>query len=505
MAEPDPRRYRFGPLERRGVIGSFRASQVLLVGGAVALAVILIRAAATAVGVIAAFGLIAVAVMAAFFPIAGRSAEEWTPVGVSAALRHLRGRHRFRSRMASSGSRARRDGVAEPALSLPDCLNGLELLSAPLAGEDVGIVKDRGAKTYTGVLSVRVASFGLLDRAEQERRIASWGWVLAGLASEGNPVSRIQWIERTAPADAEEIGRYLNGAWDRERVSAQDSVMRSYLELIDQAGAATQDHELLVCVQVDARRGGRQMKKLSQNGGLDAGACALLIRELEMVGDRLVAADVTVDGALRPRMLARAIRLAYDPYARPLFIGGRNGNTGSGGVAHTAAFPTAADTSWSSYRTDSAVHATAWIAGWPRSDVGVSFLAPLLMHTTTLRTVSVTMEPVPPSRAFREAEAARTADAADDELRRRHGFLPTARRRKLVESAARREQELADGHASIRFAGYVTVSARDEHQLERSFVEVAHAAQQSRLELQRLYGEQDAAFTFTLPLCRGLR
>ena len=69
----------------------------------------------------------------------------------------------------------------------------------------------------------------------------------------------------------------------------------------------------------------------------------------------------------------------------------------------------------------------------------------------------------------------------------------------------RREQELADGHASIRFAGYVTVSARDEAHLERSFVEVAHAAQQSRLELQRLYGEQDAAFTYTLPLCRGLR
>jgi hypothetical protein len=170
-----------------------------------------------------------------------------------------------------------------------------------------------------------------------------------------------------------------------------------------------------------------------------------------------------------------------------------------------SAFPTAADASWNCYRTDGAVHATAWIAGWPRSDVGVSFLAPLLMHTTTIRAVSVTMEPVPPSRAFREAEAARTADAADDELRRRHGFLPTARRRKLVESAVRREQELADGHASIRFAGYVTVSARDEAHLERSFVEVAHAAQQSRLELQRLYGEQDAAFTYTLPLCRGLR
>lgn len=505
MAEPDQRRYRFGPLERRGVIGSFRATQVLLVGGAVGVDVILIRSAATPVGVVAAFGLIAAAAIAAFFPIAGRSAEEWAPVAVSAGLRYLTGRNRYRSKTPIAGVRARPGSIAEPTPSLPECLRGLELLSAPLGGEKVGIVKDHGAKTYTAVLAARVASFGLLDRAEQERRIASWGWLLAGLASEGSPVARIQWIERTAPADADEMGRYLNEAWDRARVPAQGSVMRSYLELIDHAGAATQDHELLVCVQVDARRGGRQMKKLGQRDGLDAGACALLIRELEAVGDRLAAADVAVDGVLRPRMLARAIRLAYDPYARPLFTRTRDEDVEYGGVAPSAAFPTAADTSWGSYRTDGAVHATAWIAGWPRSDVGVSFLAPLLMHTTTLRTVSVTMEPVPPSRAFREAEAARTADAADDELRRRHGFLPTARRRKVVESAVRREQELADGHASIRFAGYVTVSARDENQLERAFVEVSHAAQQSRLELQRLYGEQDAAFTFTLPLCRGLR
>jgi hypothetical protein len=51
----------------------------------------------------------------------------------------------------------------------------------------------------------------------------------------------------------------------------------------------------------------------------------------------------------------------------------------------------------------------------------------------------------------------------------------------------------------------VTVSAPDEEGLERACAEVEHAAQQARLELQRLYGEQDSAFTFTLPLGRGLR
>ena len=35
--------------------------------------------------------------------------------------------------------------------------------------------------------------------------------------------------------------------------------------------------------------------------------------------------------------------------------------------------------------------------------------------------------------------------------------------------------------------------------------EIEHAAQMARLELLRLYGQQEGAFTYTLPLCRGLR
>jgi hypothetical protein len=64
---------------------------------------------------------------------------------------------------------------------------------------------------------------------------------------------------------------------------------------------------------------------------------------------------------------------------------------------------------------------------------------------------------------------------------------------------------LADGHAEFRYAGFVTVSGQDADELERSCAEVEHAAQQARLELVRLYGQQTEAFTFTLPLGRGLR
>ena len=94
-----------------------------------------------------------------------------------------------------------------------------------------------------------------------------------------------------------------------------------------------------------------------------------------------------------------------------------------------------------------------------------------------VRAIAVTIEPTSPLKAIREVEAARTSDVADSDLRGRMGFIETARGRRRTEAVARREEELADGHA----------------------------AQMARLELLRLYGQQDESFTYTLPLCRGLR
>jgi hypothetical protein len=73
-------------------------------------------------------------------------------------------------------------------------------------------------------------------------------------------------------------------------------------------------------------------------------------------------------------------------------------------------------------------------------------------------------------------------------------------------SGSAKRPPLADGHAELRYAAYVTVSAPigDEEALDRGCAEVEHAAQQARLRLERLYGEQDYSFTFGLPLCRGL-
>ena len=499
------RRYRFGPLERRGLVGSLRPLQTFVLAASLAAGVILMRLLPSGVGVLAAIALVLVALVFCFWPVAGRSADEWLPVIGRFMTRRASGGHLHLSAAPQAGITVAPGREPQPVVSLPAPAVGLELLAAPFRSDAIGVIKDRRARTYTAVLAVKVSSFGLLDRSEQEARQGSWGSVLASLAREGSPVSRIQWLERTVPADGDEIGRYVGEAWDRGSVPLESLAMQSYLDLAGSAPAVTKDHDLFVCLQIDAKRASRQIKRIGGKLGADAGASTVLLRELEALGERLGAADVRVVGALRPGMVASALRVAFDPWSRPGLARLGSVDRERDGIDEAAAWPAATETSWATYRTDGALHATYWIASWPRTDVGAAFLSPLLLHAQMVRAVAVTIEPISPLRAIREVESARTNDLADRELRGRMGFMETARRRRMAEATSQREEELADGHAAVRFAGYITVSARSEDELERHCSEIEHAAQMARLEPLRLYGQQEEAFTYTLPLCRGLR
>jgi hypothetical protein len=497
----EPRSYRFGALERGGFVGSLRVSQLVLLGSCTLCALVgflVLGSRYPAAAILLALGLATLAILGAFLPLGGAPLADWAPV----LMRYLARRRHWRSALPLSGvvSRELRDR-ANDALALPPELTHVELLSMPLRGAEVGVLADRLGGTYTATLAVRVAAFGLLDSSEQERRLERWGMVLAGLAREGTPVSRVQWIERSLPSDGDEIGRYLAEARD-QAVPVGSRSIASYLDLVDRAGIVTQDHELFLALQIERRRAARGIKRL---GGGDEGACAVLVRELELLAERLQGAQIGVRGVLRPSSLAKALRVAYDPWSRIALARMEARDPAANGVSVSGAGPLAAEERWGSYSTDGACHASFLIATWPRIEVPAVWLMPLLTQGGVLRTVSVTMEPISLARATREAEAARTADLEEEQLRREHGFVTKARTRRRQEANVRREAELSRGHAELRFAGFVTVSARHEEELELSCERVEHAATQAHLELRRMWGMQAAGFTYTLPLGGGLR
>jgi hypothetical protein len=491
--------YRFGPLERRGLLGPVRAGQALLLSIGALLAILILDQSPSAEGALVATLLFAGAVALALMPIGRRTAEEWAPIAISFASRRAFGGARFLSRAPTRGAVAtgRQGGhpaVNAPSSDPPPSLRDVRINKAEYRGRPIGVLSSGRGRRLVAALACRVQGFSLLDPEAQERRLARWGLVLSGAA--GAPVRRLQWLERTVPAQGDELARWVASERDPAIPLRGTPIIESYLELIGTSSRVSQEHEILVALEIDSRQ--------IRDRGSDAATLAL-IEQSERIAQGLEAAEVKVLGALAPGQLARALRTAFDPYARPELAALETADPERPGLAEAGAWPLGSEENWDHYRTDGAVHATYWIGGWPRVDVAPMFMDALLGRSSIVRTVAVTFEPIAPERSTREVEAAITRDRADRELRRRFGQSDTARQRQAEEATARRESELAAGHSEVRLAGFVTVTGRDLDELRRACSEVHDHAARARLELHRMYGQQADAFTFTLPLCRGLR
>jgi Putative type VII ESX secretion system translocon, EccE len=482
--------YSFGPLERRGILGPVRAGQAALLAAAALATIVCLDAVPTATGVLVGGLLLGLGTGVAFAPLGGRTLEEWLPVTLAFAGR----RRHWRSALPGAGARLGPAGLGEAPADPPPALAGVRIETITYGGREIGLLAERSGRRLTAVLACRVAAFSLLDPEAQERRLARWGLVLSGAA--GTAVRRLQWLERTAPAQGDEMARWLHAERDPAIPLRGTAMVESYLELISAGARVTQEHEILLAVQVDARR--------VRERGAD-GARRALVEQTERVAHGIEAAEVTVLGALGAGQLARALRTAFDPYAGGELTALETADPERRGLPEAGAWPLGAREAWDHYRSDGAVHATYWISGWPRIDVSPMFMDALLGPSGAVRAVAVTFEPLAPDRSTREVEAAITRDRADRELRSRFGQSETARQRQAADATMRREAELAAGHAEVRLSGFITVSGRDAEDLRRACAEVVEHAARARLELHRLYGDQADGFTFTLPLCRGLR
>ncbi len=447
-------RYRFGPRERGGALAGWRAGQIVTLAVGLVFGVLVLRWEPNAAGVAASIGILVLYGALATVPVAGRTGDEWLPVAVCWGARRGGGR---------GGGHMR-------------ALRRVRLLRA--GWQDMGVVHDSAARTLTAALSLRGASFALLGADEQDRRVGAWASVLSSLAREGSPVHRVQWVAASFPDDGQSARSYLAA----EAVpGAASACTASYEALLTDMDSHACAHDVVLAVQV----------RLAKS--VEAG-CATLAREVGSLVRLLSDADVQVERVLTADDLAHQLLRTYEPHV-----------ASSDATAPVLdPWPMAMEESWAAVRVDGMVHATFWVAEWPRIEVRSDFLAPLILGPAR-STLSVVMEPLGPDTAVRKVEASRTADLADAELRRRGGFVSTARRARESEVLARREAELAEGHASFRYSGYVTVSAPSEEELMAACDVVQHAAGQSRLALRRLYGDQASAYTCTLPLCRGLR
>lgn len=502
--------YSFPPLQRRTVLLGLTAAPAaaLLAGGALAVVALVVGHGVVALA--GALGALAAGVATGFWPVGGEPAARWAPVvagwltrrrsalavdaspdrghrrvlaapadtpaqrpptrspgGADAAVAGASGSRRH-GLGPGSGPRRGRPGTAPPGVHLRQV--------APVPGEEaIGALADARTGLLTAVVPLGGPSLALLDPAAQHATVAGWGALLASTARAGSGVRRLQWVHHLRPADTAPLEAVAAA------VTGTPPAVAGYRSLVGELGWTTTSECHLVCA-VDGRRGGWGIR--------DGGADEVLRREIRLLRAQLRAGGFDAGPPLDLPALGRLLATAAGP----------------DGTAAGSPWPMARREGWSTLAVDGALTATFWIAEWPQVPVGPDVLAPLLTPGEgRWRAVSLTMAPVAPERAVREAQAARTAGLADDALRARAGFITTARRARDADATARREAELAAGHGELRFSGYVTVGASGPDALEAAASEAVQAASAAGMVLRRLYGRQAEGWAFTLPLGRGVR
>ncbi|MDQ6791213.1 MAG: hypothetical protein M3075_11275 [Candidatus Dormibacteraeota bacterium] len=512
-------RHRFGPRVKGGIVFGLRGGQLGIMTAVLILMTIAVRSTSSIAGALVGLAIFGAGLAIAFLPIRRRALDQWLPVFASYLNRQLSGHTRWLSRAHLQGhlwSSGRLRGPQDQ----PPGLKGVEILSVTadfLAGE-VSILRD--GKRYIGVSAAHGQSFALMDHEDQALLGNAWAGIIGAYGVPDSLIRRIGFVERAMPEDPGALRTYalekipeLVGTRTREEVETRleelpelrANHIRGYLEGVELTGPAARQHECFVSLELDTSspRVSKQCKRIGR-GDVQRGACEVLMRALADLEERLeTGLDLRVEGQLSPRQLAKVVRTHYQPAARMQRTRLEQNGAQLGEPTHNAA-PRAFAEYLDHVQADGAAHTTYHVVEFPRQDVSMTFMAPVFLHTKAARTVAMVMEPVDPQKAGREIDASHFVRNMMRRGREHYGFESTFRQRSEDEKVEQVGEEHAAGHVNVRFSAYITVSAENREDLEWATAEVETQAAQALLELERLWGQQGPAFTYTLPLCRGL-
>ncbi|MFX4288271.1 SCO6880 family protein [Zafaria sp. Z1313] len=422
----------------------------------------------------------ALSITLTWVPIAGRPLVEWLPVGCWWLYRTTIGQLIYRRKVVAP----RPVGT----LALPGDMARLREFTDPET--EAGMIHDPHAGTLTVVCEVTHPAFVLLDPGEQERRVTSWGRVLATVCRSGR-IATLQILERTLP----DSGTGLAEWWAAHGTHDDSWASTTYGELIDRAGPAGERHATTLSLSLDMRAAGRQIR--TAGGGI-RGAAAVLRQEMATLTAALRSADLTPSGWLTPGQIAVILRSAYDPAIAATLE--RHGQIGQ---SLATAGPLAVNESWGRIRTDSAHHATLWISEWPRSLVYPGFLSPVLLSTGIQRSFSLICTPMRSDQAARDIRKKKVEHISDAAQRQRIGQIEDASQTAEYQDVLQQEADLTAGHGILRYTGLVTITAPTINELDAAVAAIEQAAIQASCETRLLVGQQAAAFTAAaLPLCR---
>lgn len=503
---PSARVYQGWQIEKINFMFGLSTQRALMLGAAVLIATLPIAMSHVS-GAVVAWPIALVLALLVFIRIVGRTTDEWAMAAVSYGAVRLRSQHKF---LGAAFSPVRMHGKGSVP-DLPGFLAPIRILVADMGnGRELAVAHNRHEQTYTAVAKVRFPGIGLVDSGRRDQRVAGWGSLISGLCTEGNPITRVQALQRLVPESGAELRR-----WHEDHISDDAPVLALDVsqQLLGAATVATSTREAYLAFTLDARRAAHAIKTA---GGGSAAAANVLARHMRAVTGSVTSADLVIDEWLTPRDLAEVIRTAYDPEsvrhlserraaAESSAATGRHVDGLPAGVDPGLSGPAAAQTNAGNYAHDGATSVTYWVYNWPKHQVPATCLAPLLGEGAHRRSFSMHIEPLSPRIAERDVMRERTARSVAVRMRERTGQIVPEHEKDALFRANEQDAERAAGHGLARFTGYVTVTVTDPDQLPDACAALEADAAAARIELRRMWFAQDIGFALScLPLGFGL-
>lgn len=481
-----PHLYRLPRNARRLVAAGLDLRQliVLAIGGSIFASLTM---TGTVLGFILGAVFLAIAAALTFVKLHGQRLHAWAPRLAGFALQRARNQHVYEALPGSGGF--------VDHVELPGALYGVSL-SAVVPGEHttrpvdvdgsgpIGVITDKGGRdstSYTIVIEVAAPAVLLADVATRNGYAAAWQDLLDRVGRHDSSIAQLGIVEITVP----DASRY---DWFASNYAAVESgnaglgeASWNYRAML--ASASNEPvHRMFVTVTV-TDGSSRQSRRSIGGTAID-----VLISEGHEIVAALRRLEIVVIGWLSPEGIGRLVRGSYDPDehlstlpANPDLIG-----------------PMGARNGWSYYVHDASVSCTLWVAQLPSDLVECTLLAELMLLQGVNRRVAFAYQPIPAEVAQRRIRSQRAADADP----RTDDSDPT--RALQATDTARLARDLAAGATAHRAACYITVTASTIDELNAHVGELRRTAAAMGIALQVAYGTQDTAFSWTLPIGRGV-
>lgn len=256
-------------------------------------------------------------------------------------------------------------------------------------------------------------------------------------------------------------------------------------------------HEMWLTVVLSADKL-RERGKSSRRG--IGGLMETVPSTMSSIEHRLAPTGAVITNWHTPRSLSAIIRGAFDPDAS-VEISERTGDFA--GVAPTSAGPMAVDVHRGHLSSDSGLHRTYMISEWPQFGARFGFLDKFVFLGDFRHTVTVIMRPRDQRKALQKVRGRKATHHASERTRRKLGGADSLEHRRELDDLEAEERELVEGAAALQQVGLITVTGRDEMELEAHSTALLSVAPEAGCEVRPLWWQQDSGFVAAaLPLGR---